>query len=74
MDLTVEERIVAPRAAVWAALNDPEILRRAIPGAETVTRLSDDELEATVAVRVGPVSARFRSPRRAACGRSPPTR
>ena len=32
MDMTGEYRIAAPRARVWAALNDPEVLRQAIPG------------------------------------------
>ena len=29
MDMSGEERIAAPREAVWAALNDPEVLRPA---------------------------------------------
>jgi uncharacterized protein len=59
MDMTGEYKIAAPRARVWAALNDPEILRQAIPGCEDVKKLSDTELEASARAKIGPVSARF---------------
>ncbi|TXR48309.1 CoxG family protein [Phyllobacterium endophyticum] len=59
MDLTGEERIAASRDTVWRALNDPEILRACIPGCESLEKISDTELEATVGVKMGPVKARF---------------
>ncbi len=59
MDMTGEYKIAAPRARVWAALNDPEVLRQAIPGCEDVKKLSDTELEASARAKIGPVSARF---------------
>jgi len=59
MDMSGERRIPAPREKVWAALNDPEILRSSIPGCETMEKLSEHELKATAAVRIGPISARF---------------
>ena len=37
MDMSGEYKIPAPRETVWDALNDPEILQKAIPGAESVT-------------------------------------
>ena len=60
MDMSGEYKIAAPRARVWAALNDPEILRQAIPGCEELNKLSDTELEATAKAKIGPVSARFK--------------
>lgn len=60
MDMTGEYKIAAPRERVWAALNDPEILRQAIPGCEELNKLSDTELEATAKAKIGPVSARFK--------------
>src|SRR5262245_35080776 len=60
MDMSGEVRIPAPQARVWAALNDPEILRKAIPGCEALTKISDTELEAAARAKVGPVSARFK--------------
>ena len=59
MDMTGEYRISAPRQRVWEALNDPETLKAAIPGCEELTKLSDNEMEARVRAKVGPVSATF---------------
>ncbi|MBX3505276.1 MAG: carbon monoxide dehydrogenase subunit G [Parvibaculum sp.] len=60
MEMSGEYRIPAPREDVWAALNDPEVLRQAIPGAESVEKTADDEFEAVAKAKVGPVSARFK--------------
>lgn len=59
MDMSGEERIAAPRDAVWAALNDPEVLKACIPGCQSLTMKSPTELEATVKIKIGPVSASF---------------
>ena len=59
MDMTGEFRIAAPREAVWAALNDPEILRQCIAGCEEIEKSSDTEFAAKVTAKVGPVKARF---------------
>jgi len=59
MNMNGESRIVAPREAVYAALNDVEVLQRAIPGCESIEKLSDTEMTATVVARVGPVRAKF---------------
>jgi len=60
MDMTGEYKIAAPRERVWAALNDPDILRQAIPGCEELNKLSDTELEGAARAKIGPVSARFK--------------
>ncbi len=62
MDMTGEQRIAASRDAVWQALNDADILRQCIPGADTVERVSDTEFAATAAFAIqlqgaGPVGA-----------------
>jgi carbon monoxide dehydrogenase subunit G len=59
MDMTGEYRIPAPREQVWAALNDPAILKASLPGCESLERVSDREFTATVATKVGPVRAKF---------------
>jgi hypothetical protein len=59
MDMTGERRIPAPRQVVWQALNDPEVLKASIPGCESLEKLSDTEMKATVSVKIGPISARF---------------
>jgi carbon monoxide dehydrogenase subunit G len=51
--------IPAPPAKVWAALNDPEALKASVPGCESLERVDDTTWKATVAAKVGPVSARF---------------
>jgi carbon monoxide dehydrogenase subunit G len=60
MEMTGEYRIAAPRETVWEALNDTEILARAVPGCEEIEKLSDTEMTATVSAKVGPVKARFK--------------
>src|SRR5689334_22816101 len=59
MEMTGERRIPAARERVWEALNDPEALRQAIPGCESVERIADDQFQARVAVKLGPMSAKF---------------
>lgn len=59
MELTGQERIAAPRAHVWQALNDPEILKACIPGCESIEMLSPTEMKARVALKLGPVKASF---------------
>src|SRR5690606_19159206 len=48
------------REKVYAALNDPEILKKCIPGCEELEKTSDNEFAAVVKLSVGPVSARFK--------------
>ena len=59
MDMTGEYRIPAPRAKVWAALNDPETLRASLPGCESLEKVSETRFVATVVAKVGPVKAKF---------------
>ena len=59
MDMTGERRIPAPRQTVWEALNNPEVLKASIPGCESLEKLDDDQMKATAAIKVGPISARF---------------
>ena len=59
MDMSGERRIHAPRQKVWEALNDPEVLKACIPGCETMERVGDNELKATAAIKIGPISAKF---------------
>ena len=60
MDFKGRYAISAPPEAVWAALHDPQILTRAIPGCETLEKISDTEfLKAKAALAIGPVKARF---------------
>ena len=59
MEMKDEIRIEAPRARVYDALNDPDILKQSIPGCEELIKHSDTELEAKVTLKIGPVKAKF---------------
>jgi carbon monoxide dehydrogenase subunit G len=59
MEMSGEYRIAAPRATVWAALNDPEILKASIPGCQELVKSSDTEMAAKVVTKIGPVKATF---------------
>ncbi len=59
MEMTGRYQIPAPRDKVWAALNDPVVLKACIPGCEALDKVSDTEMTATVKAKVGPVSATF---------------
>lgn len=59
MQMSDQIEIAAAPERVFAALNDPEILRACIPGCEALDKTSDDGFNATVMAKVGPVKARF---------------
>jgi carbon monoxide dehydrogenase subunit G/GNAT superfamily N-acetyltransferase len=59
MDFTGQERITAPRDVVWAALNDPDILKQCIPGCQALEFVGPNELVATIKVKLGIVSLTF---------------
>lgn len=60
MELKGSREIAADRATVWAALNDPEVLKACIPGCESMTGSAEDGFEAVVTQKVGPVKATFK--------------
>ncbi len=59
MDMTGERRIPAPRQTVWDALNDTTVLKASIPGCESLEKTGDNQMKATAAIKLGPISARF---------------
>jgi carbon monoxide dehydrogenase subunit G len=59
MELSGETLIPAPIDTVWAGLNNPDILRRCIPGCESLEQISPTEMAARVVQKIGPVSASF---------------
>jgi uncharacterized protein len=52
LKLTVASVVPADRARVFAALVDPDILRRCIPGCETLTATAPDTYDATLKIGV----------------------
>ena len=59
MEFSGEHLIAAPIDAVWAGLNDAEVLKVSIPGCEQLEKISDTEMTAQVRQKIGPVSANF---------------
>ena len=59
MKLTGSYKINLEKQKVWEALNDPEILKQAIPGCEEFTKNSDTEFTAKATNKIGPFNASF---------------
>ena len=59
MKMDGEKIINASKQEVWDALNNPEKLKLAIPGAENVEKKDENNLTATVKTKIGPISAKF---------------
>lgn len=59
MRMDETQRVPAPQAKVWRALNDPHILKQSIPGCESLEMTSPTDMIAAVVIRVGPVKAQF---------------
>jgi hypothetical protein len=59
MQMNDSQRIPASREQVWAALNDPAVLKQCIPGCQSLDVTAPNEMTATVVFKVGPVKATF---------------
>jgi carbon monoxide dehydrogenase subunit G len=62
MAMTMQGEVTLPaeRERVWAALNDPEVLKVCIPGCQELEKVSDTEFAAVAKLAVGPVKATFK--------------
>jgi uncharacterized protein len=59
MQMNDSQRIPASKENVWAALNNPDVLKQCIPGCQSLEMTTPNEMTATVVLRVGPVKATF---------------
>ena len=59
MKLSGSYQINLSKQKVWEALNDPEVLKKAIPGCEEFKKNSDTEFTATATNKIGPFNASF---------------
>ena len=48
-----------PREEVWKIVRDPEVLSTALPGAQSLEQVSENEYEGEINVRIGPVGGDF---------------
>jgi hypothetical protein len=60
MTMTGEVTFPAERPKVWALLNDPEVLKSAIPGCQSLEKAGENGFAAVVKTKIGPVSATFK--------------
>jgi|TARA_Y100000310_G_scaffold90806_1_gene88099 hypothetical protein len=59
MKLTGSFEIKLDKNSVWKALNNPEILKKCIPGCEEFKKKSDINFTAAATNKIGPVNASF---------------
>jgi len=59
MKLSGSYQIKLEKQKVWEALNDPEILKKSIPGCEEFKKETDTEFSATAKNKIGPFNASF---------------
>jgi uncharacterized protein len=59
MELTGSKQIQQTPERVWAALNDEQILMQCITGCESMERIDAHSLAAKLAIKLGPVRAKF---------------
>src|SRR5580765_2186082 len=59
MEMTSTRNVPAPVATVWAALNDPAVLKGCIPGCDAIEPDGENAYRIAVAARIGPVAAKF---------------
>jgi len=59
MKLTGSYKLNVKKEIVWKALNDPNILKRCIPGCESFDKDSDTSFKTTATNQIGPMNATF---------------
>ena len=59
MKLQGEYVFDGPREVVWELVRDPEVLATALPGTQSMNKVSDSEYEGKMHVRIGPVGGVF---------------
>jgi carbon monoxide dehydrogenase subunit G len=48
-----------PREAVWEIVRDPDVLASALPGTQSLEKISENEYQGEMQVRIGPVGGLF---------------
>jgi carbon monoxide dehydrogenase subunit G len=59
MEMQGQRRLPVAQPLVWAALNDPEVLKACVPGCERFEVDAEGSYSVVTALKIGPVSARF---------------
>ncbi len=59
MDMQGKRQLGVTQQQAWEALNDPQTLKLCLKGCDKFEATDDDRYDVTMAVKVGPVSAKF---------------
>jgi carbon monoxide dehydrogenase subunit G len=59
MEMQASRTLSVSQSQAWAALNDPEVLKLCIPGCEKVEPTGESQYSVAMALKIGPVSAKF---------------
>ena len=59
MKLAGSYKLNVKKEVVWKALNDPEILKKCIPGCDVFEKESNTVFNATATNQIGPMNATF---------------
>ncbi|HEX7887893.1 MAG TPA: carbon monoxide dehydrogenase subunit G [Ramlibacter sp.] len=59
MEMQGSRHLAVTQQQAWDALNDPEVLKTCIPGCDKVEATAENQYAIGMAVKIGPVSARF---------------
>ncbi|MFO6420952.1 SRPBCC family protein [Hylemonella sp. W303a] len=59
MDMQGSRQLAVTQQQAWDALNDPEVLKRCIPGCDKVEATGEGQYAVGLSLKIGPVSARF---------------
>jgi len=59
MEMLGNRRLGVTQQQAWEALNDPETLKKCIPGCDKFELTGENQYSVALAVKIGPVSAKF---------------
>ncbi|MFC5499085.1 CoxG family protein [Caenimonas terrae] len=59
MDMEGSRALAVTQQQAWDALNDPQVLKTCIPGCEKIEASGDNQYAVALAVKIGPVQAKF---------------
>ena len=59
MEMQASRTLAVSQRQAWEALNDPEVLKLCIPGCDKVEPTGDNQYAVAMALKIGPVSAKF---------------
>jgi len=59
MEMTGQRQLPVDRKAAWDALNDPEMIKKSVPGCESMERTAEG-FALVMRANLGPVSAKFK--------------